>query len=435
MAIRRNSAVLIPALLILPLIWGELEVGYPLDGYRSTKIRRLEAYRLVQEGELRGRKLPPGALLNEDEIRQRLIGINESFDVTPETPKDAYLQEGIERIFRALDQHYSIALLDISEPANPKYAGLREDLAYQPGSVGKIVVMVGLFSQLARVYPDVSDRVRVLQETQVTADRFIKTDEHEVPIVNLEERSLYHRPIRIGDQFTLWEWVDHMVSPSSNAAASTVFKQVMLLGRFGAAYPVTPEEEASYFRGTPRAELGREAVRLINEPLWRLGLEEETLRQGSFFTREGKRIVPSRGSRATPRALLRFLLKLEQGAVVDRWSSLEMKKLLYVTRRRIRYAFSPELSDAAVYFKSGSLYSCKPEPGFECGQYRGNVANYMNSVAIIESPARGENRRVYLVALMSNVLRRNSAYNHQEIAGRIERLIRERPAEPEVPAG
>ena len=106
-----------------------------------------------------------------------------------------------------------------------------------------------------------------------------------------------------------------------------------------------------------------------------------------------------------------------------------MKKLLYVTRRRIRYAAAPALDSAAVYFKSGSLYSCIPEPGYECGQYRGNRLNFMNSVAIIESPAAGDNQRVYLVALMSNVLRQNSAADHAEIARRIERLVERRPSE------
>lgn len=422
------------ALLLVPLAWPLLSGAYPLDGYPTTGIRRLEAYRLVQAGELRGRKLPAGARLREDEIRLHLDGVSESFDITLENPKDAYLQQGLERIFRGRDRHYSIALLDISDPSHPRYAGVREDIAYNPGSVGKIMVLVGLFSELARVYPDVSDRIRVLRETQVTADRFILTDEHVVPIVDLENRRLVHRAIRIGDRFSLWEWVDHMVSPSSNAAGSTVWKQVMLLSRFGAAYPVPADQEAAYFGETARQELGREAVRLVNEPVWRLGLDEEAIRQGAFFTREGKRVVPGSGSHATPRALVRWLLKLEQGRVVDRWSSLEMKKLLYFTRRRYRYASSPELDEAAVYFKSGSMYSCKAEPDFKCGKYRGNVVNFMNSVAIVESPARGESRRVYLVALMSNVLRRNSAAEHYEIAGRIERLIRERPAEPQVPA-
>ncbi len=423
------------ALLLVPLAVPLLHGAYPLDGYRTTRIRRLEAYRLVQEGELRGRKLPPGALLNEDDIRLQLAGVNTRFDITPETPRDAYLQQGLEGIFRGRDRHYAIALLDISDPAQPKYAGLRDGITYNPGSVGKIMVMVGLFSELARLHPDASDRIRVLRETQVTADRFILTDEHEVPVVDLENNRLVHRPIRVGDQFSLWEWVDHMVSPSSNAAASTVWQQVMLLARFGVAYPVPLPKAAAYFEETPRTELGHESVRLINEPVWHLGFEEENIRQGGFFTREGKRLIARSASHATPRALVRFLLKLEQGQVVDRWSSLEMKKLLYFTRRRYRYAASPELNDAAVYFKSGSLYSCRPEPDFECGKYRGNRVNIMNSVAIVESPARGEDRRVYLVALMSNVLRRNAAAEHYAIAGRIERLIRARPKEqPEVPA-
>ncbi len=168
---------------------------------------------------------------------------------------------------------------------------------------------------------------------------------------------------------------------------------------------------------------------MVNEPMWSAGLVEGEFRQGSFFTREGKRIVPRTHSHGTPLGLLRLLLKIEQGKLVDEWSSLEMKKLLYVTRRRIRYAAAPALDSAAVYFKSGSLYSCSPEPGYVCGQYRGNRLNFMNSVAIIESPAAGDNQRVYLVALMSNVLRQNSAADHAEIARRIERLVKRRPSE------
>ncbi|MBT8446397.1 MAG: hypothetical protein KJO38_04560, partial [Gammaproteobacteria bacterium] len=88
----------------------------------------------------------------------------------------------------------------------------------------------------------------------------------------------------------------------------------------------------------------------------------------------------------------------------------------------IRYASSPALRDAAVYFKSGSLYQCKPEPDFKCLKYHGNVKNYMNSVAIVEAPAR-ERTIHYAVTLMSNVLRRNSAVDHQTLATRIHRLL------------
>jgi hypothetical protein len=103
---------------------------------------------------------------------------------------------------------------------------------------------------------------------------------------------------------------------------------------------------------------------------------------------------------------MKFLLRMEQGRLVDAFSSREMKRLTYMTERRIRYASSPALSDAAVYFKSGSLYKCAP--GSTCRKYRGTVINFMSSVAIVESPA-GSRRLYYLVALMSNVLGKNSA--------------------------
>jgi hypothetical protein len=90
-----------------------------------------------------------------------------------------------------------------------------------------------------------------------------------------------------------------------------------------------------------------------------------------------------------------------------------------MTEKRIRYASSPALTKAAVYFKSGSLYRCKKEEGFECGKYMGNVDNYMNSVATVET----SDGRVYLVALMSNVLRINSAVEHQTLATYIERIL------------
>ncbi len=54
--------------------------SYPLDGYERTRIRRLEAYRQVQEGELPGRKVPNGALLGEADIHLRMAGVNETFE-------------------------------------------------------------------------------------------------------------------------------------------------------------------------------------------------------------------------------------------------------------------------------------------------------------------------------------------------------------------
>ena len=47
----------------------------------------------------------------------------------------------------------------------------------------------------------------------------------------------------------------------------------------------------------------------------------------------------------------------------------------------------------------------------------------MNSVAIVESPAESRDL-FYIVTLMSNVLRRNSAVDHQTFATRTHRLIK-----------
>ena len=121
------------------------------------------------------------------------------------------------------------------------------------------------------------------------------------------------------------------------------------------------------------------------------------------------------------------MLKMEEGRLVDEWSSREIKRLMYVTERRIRYASAPSLADAAVYFKSGSLFECTKEPGFECGQYMGNVKNYMNSIAIIEYPA-GDRKIHYMVTLISNVLRKNSAADHQALASRIQQTMLARRA-------
>jgi hypothetical protein len=188
---------------------------------------------------------------------------------------------------------------------------------------------------------------------------------------------------------------------------------------------VTPEVQGRFFRDTPRGELARLYIETFETPLSRNGLDLKALRQGSFFTREGKRRVPGSGlSYGTARELIKFLLRMEQGRLVDAFSSREMKRLTYITERRIRYASSPVLSDAAVYFKSGSLYKCAP--GSACRKYHGTVINFMNSVAIVESPA-GSRRLYYLVALMSNVLGKNSAVDHQTLATRLHRLIEKRP--------
>ena len=52
----------------------------------------------------------------------------------------------------------------------------------------------------------------------------------------------------------------------------------------------------------------------------------------------------------------------------------------------------------------------------------GNKVNYLASVAIVEGPVPGVDYH-YLVAVSSNVLRKNSAVAHQTLALRIHRMI------------
>jgi len=399
---------------------------YPLDGDAYTGIRRLTAYRLMQEGKIPGTlRLQPGAMLPSSAIMLRLRGVNDTFDIRPDTPRDSALQAGLERIMRGRHASYRVAMVDVTDPGTPRYAAIRADEGYIPGSVGKLLVMQGLFNELRERFPnDVERRAALLRDTRIVADRWVIPNSHAVPIVNDAMTAVTHRAIRIGDTFTLWEWVDHMISPSSNAAGSMVWKHAMLLDVFGSEYPVSTEREDRYFADTPKPDLTDRAVKVLEEPMLASGLDTTGLRLRTLFTNTAQRIVPGRGSHATPNQLVRWLVKLEQGKLVDEWSSVEMKRLLYFTRRRYRYASSPALAGAAVYFKSGSLYECVPEPGYTCGQYLGNKTNLMHSVAIVESPAQAEHPRVYLISMMSDVPKVNSAAEHMEIATLIERLVR-----------
>jgi hypothetical protein len=211
-------------------------------------------------------------------------------------------------------------------------------------------------------------------------------------------------------------------------------REAMLLRQYGKDYPPPAKEIRRFFKETPRQALTALFERTFFEPVIRSGLDLEQFRQGSFFTRTGKSKVPGGGnSYGTARELVKFALRMEQGRLVDEYSSRQIKRLLYMTERRIRYASSPALRDSAVYFKSGSLYSCMEEPDFECGKYMGNRINYMNSLAIIEDNTAGR-RLDYIVALISNVLRVNSAVDHQTLGTRIHRLMERAHPVPEPDA-
>jgi len=395
--------------------------AYPIDGYQDTGIRRLEQARLTQLGELSGTRQPPGALLTTDQVSIRLQGVDFALP-----PGDDDFSSELTALLGEHSDNYALAILDLTDPNMPVYAEHRGQHRQNVGSVGKLVAALGLFQGLADAYPAVVDRERVLRDTVVTADRFSHSDHHTIRLYDVETRQLTRRAMRDGDTGSLWEYLDWTLSVSSNSAAAMTMRDAMLLRQFGTDYPLPEQQITSYFDQHRGAQLTQLYKRTFWEPVARNGFSLDALRQGSFFTREGKHLVDGGGlSYATARSLMQYLLAMEQGRLVDPWTSIALKRLLYVTERRIRYASAPALASAAVYFKSGSLYSCEPEEGFKCGAYRGNVRNYMNSVAIIEEDVGGKQLH-YLVTLVSNVLRENSALAHQQLGGKIHALIKAR---------
>ncbi|MGB5563935.1 MAG: serine hydrolase [Sedimenticolaceae bacterium] len=417
------GASLVLSVLIIPA----LVQAYPIDGYTETGIRRVEGVRLVEEGTIPGTKQPPGALLPTAAVDLRLLDYR---NMELPAPDPLFTKEVLGLLGSRANQ-YGIAVLDLSNPEKPRYAEHRGDFRQNVGSVGKLVVALGLFQALADAWPDdIEKRREILKNTVVTADAFSQSDHHKIRIFDVGTNKLTRRTMQVGDQGSLWEYLDWTLSVSSNAAAAMTMREAMLLRHFGKDYPVPEAEIERFFKDTPPRELTELFQQTFFEPITRNGLDLEQLRQGSFFTHMGKKKVNGGGnSYGTARELMRYLLRMEQGRLVDEFSSRQIKRLLYMTERRIRYASSPALTDSAVYFKSGSLYECKKEPDFKCGAYKGNVRNYMNSVAIIEYPP-GDNRLFYMSTLISNVLRENSAVDHQTMGTRIHRLIQQ--ANPEA---
>ncbi|MEX0811418.1 MAG: hypothetical protein WD048_04310 [Chitinophagales bacterium] len=395
---------------------------YPIDGYQYSGIKRLRGLELSLSGDLPAIKLPAGAYKSINDIKLNLLSRKQN------TPKeilvqDALLQKKIDALFPRLDKSYSVTVLDISKPDSLRYAQQNETRGYQPGSVGKLIVVTALFDQLAKIYPDdYNKRVELLKNKMVKGGNWVLTDEHTIPVFNIETNKLVKRQAQASDVFSLFEWADHALSVSNNGAASVVWREALLMCAFGDKYPTMTQEDAdAYFKEGPKNSITDLAVSIVNDPLRQLGITEDEWRLGTFFTRGVNPYVGSKGgSIGSPLGLMKWMLQLEQGNIVDEKSSLEIKRLMYMTDRRIRYAQAPELRDAAVYFKSGSLYKCDISKGEECGKYKGNVFNYMNSVAIVEHTDGSK----YMVCVMTNVLNKNSASDHLMLASKIDKAVR-----------
>ncbi len=256
-------------LLVCALAASTLAVGpstvyaYPLDGYASTGIGRLEYQRLVQLGEIPGIKRAAGELLPLSMVDIRL---RDRADMTLPAP-DPKLTERLKKLLGPDVERYGIALLDWSDRDNPRYAEWHGNQQQNPGSVGKLMVALATFQVLADLYPDdIEARKRILRSTMITADVFSVSDLHTVPFWKPETRTVEKRPLQQGDTATLWTYLDWMMSPSSNSAAAMLEKNLITMKHFGAGYPVSAEQEAAFFEQTPKEGAQRDLPRRDHQP-------------------------------------------------------------------------------------------------------------------------------------------------------------------------
>ena len=420
------AAIITLALIFLLTPWRPAE-GYPiLGGVEKTNIRRLIRLQRMDSSRI-VRYIPYGGRHGLDYVKLNLVDRPIDSNLIP---RNEALENELEGLIPNRGRAYSLAIMDITPGREPRYLERNATAGYQPGSVGKLAVITALMCELENVYVDsVQKRWDLLRNKVVRGGPFAVYDHHTIPDYD-PETERYSRPrVNQNHEFSLYEWADHMLSVSNNGAAAVVWREAILMRVFGPKYPELTQKEADeFFRTESRSRLRDLGESVVNDPLRDLGISRDEWRLGTMFTRGGSNIVPPKGgSIGTPRGLMKWMVALESGKLIDMPSSLEIKRLMYMTDRRIRYAHAPALDSAAVYFKSGSLYGCIA--GTSCGKYRGNRMNYMNSLCIVEQP---DGTR-YMVALETNVLRRNSAYDHQLLATRIDNLIRDSAKEYEDP--
>jgi hypothetical protein len=379
-----------------------------------NRLRRLEGNR--QRQAVSRCPAAAGALLKQGEVDLRLAG--QHFDLPPVDP--GFSQQVAALLQGGMDD-YGLAVLDLSDPSRPRYAEHRAEHRQNIGSVGKLVVVLALFQGLADLHPaDLPARLKALKTTVVTADGFSQSDHHTVRIFDPATRQLKRRAVARRPRHAV-QWLDGC-SPELQRRTGMVMRK-HAAAPLRRAYP--PSRPRSGGSSSPHPKGGTE--RPVRKDLLRAGDPQraslDALAPGQLLHRRGKQRVPGGESYGTARELMRYLLRMEQGRLVDPFSSREIKRLIYVTERRIRYASSPALAEAAVYFKSGSLFQCAPEAGFTCRPYAGNVKNFMNSATIVESPAQGR-QTYYMSTLVTNILRKNSAAEHQALAARIQQLLK-----------
>ena len=241
----RVKNILLTSLLICLFASGA--PSYPIDGYSSTNIRRLDYLQRVVDGEIKATKPILGAMKSMDDICLNLMNrMGDSLNIIPAPNPE--LQKSINSLFPHLNENYSFALLDITQGRAVRYASRKETSGYQPGSVGKLAVLVGFFTELAKIYPaSFAMRQDLLCTKEVRAGIWALSDEHTVSIFNTQTEILKRRTVQSNDVFLLYEWLDYMMSVSNNGAAAVCWREAILMRVFGKDYPALTEKQAEEY--------------------------------------------------------------------------------------------------------------------------------------------------------------------------------------------
>ena len=167
---------------------------------------------------------------------------------------------------------YAITVLDITDPDNMRYAEMNENSGFQPGSVGKLAVATAFFTQLAALCPDdFNVRTKLMRDKVVKSGIWGVGDHHTVPIYDMEKDKLTKRQVIASDEFSLYEWVDHMLSVSNNGAASIVWREALLMKIFGDEYfDLTQEQADEYWKTADKKELSELATAVSQRAIKRL---------------------------------------------------------------------------------------------------------------------------------------------------------------------
>src|SRR5687767_7653340 len=104
------------ALLALLVLWPTRAAAYPVDGHAYTGIRRLEQARLVESGEVPGRRRQAGQYLPMAQVVPRW----HASDGRMLPSIDAGLSRAIAELVPAAERaDYALAVLDLSDPRHP----------------------------------------------------------------------------------------------------------------------------------------------------------------------------------------------------------------------------------------------------------------------------------------------------------------------------